>query len=143
MAANRATSCGVPPKPARSSKWRAASVFHCASLMAESGWWAWSLLGVAATALNGASINMQLKLNVEGKRQSLSWVFIWKIITFTHRHSLMKIASKTLFVFACVTGAMPVLTAAYVAHQHALPEDAVRSLQSSVQLQQIHAFLSH
>ena len=51
----------------------------------------------------------------------------------------MKIASKTLFVFACVTGAMSVLTAAYVAHQHALPEDAVRSLQSSVQLQQIHA----
>jgi len=40
----------------------------------------------------------------------------------------MKIASKTLFVFACVTGAMSVLTAAYVAHQHALPEDAVRSL---------------
>jgi len=51
----------------------------------------------------------------------------------------MKIASKTVFVFACVTGAMSVLTAAYVAHQHALTEDAVRSLQSSVQLQQIHA----
>ena len=51
----------------------------------------------------------------------------------------MKIASKTLFVFACVTGAMSVLTAAYVAHQHSLPEDAVRSLQSTFQLQQIHA----
>ena len=51
----------------------------------------------------------------------------------------MKIASKVVFVFACVTGALSVLTAAYVAHQHALPEEAVRSLQSSVQLQQIHA----
>jgi uncharacterized membrane protein YgdD (TMEM256/DUF423 family) len=51
----------------------------------------------------------------------------------------MKIASKIVFVFACVTGAMSVLTAAYVAHQHALSEEAVRSLQSSVQLQQIHA----
>ena len=29
----------------------------------------------------------------------------------------MKIASRVLFVFACVTGAMSVLTAAYVAHQ--------------------------
>ena len=51
----------------------------------------------------------------------------------------MKIASKILFVFACVTGAMSVLTAAYVAHQHALPEDAVRSLQSALQMQQFHA----
>ena len=51
----------------------------------------------------------------------------------------MKIASKVVFVFACVTGALSVLTAAYVAHQHALPEEAVRSLQSSVQMQQIHA----
>ena len=51
----------------------------------------------------------------------------------------MKIASKIVFVFACVTGALSVLTAAYVAHQHALTEDAVRSLQSSVQMQQIHA----
>jgi len=51
----------------------------------------------------------------------------------------MKIASKMVFVFACVTGALSVLTAAYVAHQHALPEDAVRSLHSSVQMQQIHA----
>ena len=51
----------------------------------------------------------------------------------------MKIASRTLFVFACVTAALSVLTAAYVAHQHALTDAAVRSLQSSVQMQQIHA----
>ena len=51
----------------------------------------------------------------------------------------MKIASKIVFVFACVTGALSVLTAAYVAHQHAFTEDSVRSLQSSVQMQQIHA----
>ena len=50
----------------------------------------------------------------------------------------MKIASKIVFVFACVTGALSVLTAAYVAHQTGLEEAAVRSLQSALQLQQFH-----
>lgn len=51
----------------------------------------------------------------------------------------MKIASRYLFVFACVTGAMSVLTAAYVAHQSVLEEAVLRSLQSALQLQQFHA----
>ena len=51
----------------------------------------------------------------------------------------MKIASVGVFVFACVTGAMSVLTAAYVAHQSVLEEAVLRSLQSALQLQQFHA----
>lgn len=52
---------------------------------------------------------------------------------------LMKIARNWLFVFACVTAAISVLTAAYVAHQPSLEESALRSLQSALQLQQFHA----
>lgn len=51
----------------------------------------------------------------------------------------MKIARNLLFVFACVTGALSVLTAAYVAHQPGLDEAALRALQSALQLQQFHA----
>ena len=51
----------------------------------------------------------------------------------------MKIAILGLFVFACVTAALSVLTAAYVAHQPGLDEAALRSLQSAVQMQQFHA----
>ena len=44
----------------------------------------------SASALNGASINMQPKLNVASKGKSLGWVSIWKIITvtqaFTHEN---------------------------------------------------------
>jgi hypothetical protein len=49
----------------------------------------------------------------------------------SHRHSLMKIARNLLFVFASVTAALSVLTAAYVAHQPGLEEAALRSLQSA------------
>ena len=51
----------------------------------------------------------------------------------------MKIASVGVFVFACVTGALSVLTAALVAHQPGLDEAAARSLQSALQMQQCHA----
>jgi len=66
-------------------------------------------------------------------------VFMGKIIPFTGASLFMKIASRYLFVFACVTGAMSVLTAAYVAHQSVLEEAVLRSLQSALQLQQFHA----
>ena len=52
----------------------------------------------------------------------------------------MKIASRVLFVFACVISAASVLLAAYVAHQdEALSPSALKSLQSALQMQQIHA----
>ena len=66
-------------------------------------------------------------------------MFMRKIITLNRGLLLMKIASVGVFVFACVTGALSVLTAAYVAHQPGLEEAAVRSLQSALQLQQFHA----
>jgi uncharacterized membrane protein YgdD (TMEM256/DUF423 family) len=66
-------------------------------------------------------------------------MFIQKIITLMVGRTLMKIARNCLFVFACVTGALSVLTAAYVAHQPGLDEAAVRSLQSALQMQQFHA----
>ena len=66
-------------------------------------------------------------------------MFMRKIITLNRGCLLMKIASLGLFVFACVTGALSVLTAAYVAHQPGLDEAAVRSLQSALQMQQFHA----
>ena len=82
---------------------------------------------------------MQLRPNAGITRGSVWLVFIEKIIPFTGASLFMKIASRVLFVFACVTGAMSVLTAAYVAHQPGLEEAAVRSLQSALQLQQFHA----
>jgi uncharacterized membrane protein YgdD (TMEM256/DUF423 family) len=52
----------------------------------------------------------------------------------------MKIASRVLFVVACVIAAASVLLAAYVAHQgEALSPASLKSLQSALQLQQIHA----
>ena len=52
----------------------------------------------------------------------------------------MKIASRVLFVVACVISAASVLLAAYVAHQgEALSPSVLRSLQSALQMQQIHA----
>jgi hypothetical protein len=52
----------------------------------------------------------------------------------------MKIASRVLFVVACVIAASSVLLAAYVAHQgEALSPASLKSLQSALQLQQIHA----
>ena len=53
----------------------------------------------------------------------------------------MKIASRVLFVVACVISAASVLLAAYVAHQgEALSPSSLKSLQSALQMQQIHAF---
>jgi len=52
----------------------------------------------------------------------------------------MKIASRVLFVVACVISAATVLLAAYVAHQgEALSPASLKSLQSALQLQHIHA----
>ena len=52
----------------------------------------------------------------------------------------MKIASRVLFVVACVISAASVLLAAYVAHMgEALSPSALKSLQSALQMQQIHA----
>jgi uncharacterized membrane protein YgdD (TMEM256/DUF423 family) len=52
----------------------------------------------------------------------------------------MKIASRVLFVVACVIAAATVLLAAYVTHQgEALSPSSLKSLQSALQLQQIHA----
>ena len=52
----------------------------------------------------------------------------------------MKIASRVLFVVACVISAASVLLAAYVAHQgEALSPASLKSLQSALQMQQIHA----
>ena len=52
----------------------------------------------------------------------------------------MKIASRVLFVVACVISAASVLLAAYVAHQgEALSPWSLKSLQSALQMQQIHA----
>ena len=56
----------------------------------------------------------------------------------------MKIASRVLFVVACVISAASVLLAAYVAHQgEALSPWSLKSLQSALQMQQIHALASH
>ena len=52
----------------------------------------------------------------------------------------MKIASRVLFVVACAISAASVLLAAYVAHQgEALSPSSLKSLQSALQMQQIHA----
>ena len=52
----------------------------------------------------------------------------------------MKFASRVLFVVACVIGAASVLLAAYVAHQgDALSPASLKSLQSALLLQHIHA----
>ena len=53
----------------------------------------------------------------------------------------MKIASRILFVVACVIAAASVLLAAYVAHMgEGLSPSALKSVHSALQMQQIHAF---
>ena len=98
-----------------------------------------SCLADMAQTTGAVSINMPLRLDVDSRRMSLVVVFIQKIITFTHSGLLMKIARNTLFVFACVTAALSVLTAAFVAHQNGLEAAAQRALQSALQMQQFHA----
>jgi uncharacterized membrane protein YgdD (TMEM256/DUF423 family) len=44
-----------------------------------------------------------------------------------------------MFVFACLTGALSVLVAAYCAHIPELEEASLRSLQSAIQMMQFHA----
>jgi len=62
-----------------------------------------------------------------------------KIITFQALEILMKIASRILFVIACVIAASSVLLAAYVAHMgEGLSSSALKSVQSALQMQQIH-----
>lgn len=52
----------------------------------------------------------------------------------------MKIASRVLFVVACVISAGSVLLAAYVAHMgEALSPSALKSVQSALQMLQFHA----
>ena len=52
----------------------------------------------------------------------------------------MKIASRILLVVACVIAAASVLLAAYVAHMgEALSPSSLKSLQSALQMQQIHS----
>jgi uncharacterized membrane protein YgdD (TMEM256/DUF423 family) len=52
----------------------------------------------------------------------------------------MKIASRILFVVACVIAAASVLLAAYVAHMgEGLSPSALKSVHSALQMQQIHA----
>jgi uncharacterized membrane protein YgdD (TMEM256/DUF423 family) len=52
----------------------------------------------------------------------------------------MKIASRILFVVACVIAAASVLLAAYVAHMgEVLSPSSLKSLQSALQMQQLHA----
>lgn len=52
----------------------------------------------------------------------------------------MKIASRVLLVVACLIAAASVLLAAYVAHMgEALSPSSLKSLQSALQMQQIHA----
>ena len=51
----------------------------------------------------------------------------------------MKTVAWGLWVFACVTAGLSVLTAAWVAHQPGLSDAALRSLQWAVQMQQVHA----
>ena len=52
----------------------------------------------------------------------------------------MKIASRIMFVVACVIAAASVLLAAYVAHMgEGLSPSALKSVHSALQMQQIHA----
>jgi uncharacterized membrane protein YgdD (TMEM256/DUF423 family) len=62
-----------------------------------------------------------------------------KIITFQALDILMKIASRILFVIACLIAASSVLLAAYVAHMgEGLSPSALKSVQSALQMLQIH-----
>jgi uncharacterized membrane protein YgdD (TMEM256/DUF423 family) len=47
--------------------------------------------------------------------------------------------SRCTFIFACFTGGVSVLIAAYSAHVSGLEDSALRSLQSAIQMMQFHA----
>ena len=51
----------------------------------------------------------------------------------------MRVLNRFVFVFACLTGALSVLVAAYCAHIPGLEEASLRSLQSAIQMMQFHA----
>ena len=51
----------------------------------------------------------------------------------------MKTFNRSMFVFACLMGAVSVLLAAYAAHQASLDDGARRSISSAIQLMQFHA----
>lgn len=51
----------------------------------------------------------------------------------------MRVFNRFMFVFACLTGALSVLVAAYCAHIPGLEEASLRSLQSAIQMMQFHA----
>jgi len=51
----------------------------------------------------------------------------------------MRVFNRFMFVFACLTGALSVLVAAYSAHIPSLEEASLRSLQSAIQMMQFHA----
>jgi hypothetical protein len=53
--------------------------------------------------------------------------------------SIYGFAAKFMFFFACLTGALSVLVAAYSAHIPGLEEASIRSLQSAIQMVQFHA----
>ena len=51
----------------------------------------------------------------------------------------MRILNRCMFIFACLTGALSVLVAAYSAHISGLEEASLRSLQSAIHMMQFHA----
>ena len=53
--------------------------------------------------------------------------------------SIYRFTTRFMFVFACLTGALSVLVAAYSAHIPGLEEASLRSLQSAIHMMQFHA----
>ena len=53
--------------------------------------------------------------------------------------SIYRFTTQCMFVFACLTGALSVLVAAYCAHIPGLEEASLRSLQSAIEMMQFHA----
>ena len=53
--------------------------------------------------------------------------------------SNLRFINRCAFVFACFTGGISVLIAAYSAHIPGLEETALRSVQSAIQMMQFHA----
>jgi len=53
--------------------------------------------------------------------------------------SIFRFTTQCMFIFACLTGALSVLVAAYSAHIPGLEEASLRSLQSAIQMMQFHA----
>jgi uncharacterized membrane protein YgdD (TMEM256/DUF423 family) len=52
--------------------------------------------------------------------------------------SMTKCITRSVFVFACLTGGLSVLLAAYSAHVIGLEESSVRSVNSAIQMMQFH-----